>query len=179
MMHRENSFEAVALPFLDSLYRAAFRMVHDERTAERCVEQAYVEACNSFHHLPEVTDHRARLFAILFRSLHNRRKAWLHIKGWLTRSLEEQHELAETAETGDAADQDEMLLALDSIPEIFREVLLLVDVEGFNRSEVQGILGIPAEVVASRLEEGRTRLRTSLNGGGRMNPPLAEDPAVA
>lgn len=178
MMHRENSFEAVALPYLNSLYRTAFRMVHDERAAERCVEQAYVEACNSFNHLPEVTDHRARLFAILFRSLHNRRKAWLHIKGWLTRSLEDQHGLAET-ETGDAADQDEMLQALDSIPGIYLEVLLLVDVEEFDRSEVQCILGIPAEAVASRLEEGRTRLRTNLNGGGRMNPPLAEDPAVA
>jgi RNA polymerase sigma-70 factor, ECF subfamily len=178
MMHRENSFEAVALPFLDSLYRTAFRMVHDERDAERYVEQAYVEASNSFNHLPEVTDHRARLFAILFHSLHNRRKAWLHIKGWLTRSLENQHGLAET-ETGDGADQDEMLQALDSIPEIYREVLLLVDVEEFDRTEVQGILGISAEAVASRLEEGRTRLRTNLNGGGRMNPPLAEDPAVA
>jgi hypothetical protein len=125
-----------------------------------------------------VTDHRARLFAILFHSLHNRRKAWLHIKGWLTRSLEYQHGLAET-EAGDVTDQDEMLQALDSIPEIYREVLLLVDVEEFDRTEVKGILGIPAEAVASRLEEGRTRLRTSLNGGGRMNPPLAEDPAVA
>jgi RNA polymerase sigma-70 factor (ECF subfamily) len=175
MMHREDSFEAVALPFLDSLYRTAFRMVHDERNAERCVEQAYVEARKSFHHLPEVTDHRARLFAILFHSLHDRRTAWLPIKGWQTRSPEEQ----ETAPTGNAAHQDEMLLALDSIPGIFREVLLLVDVEGFNKSEVQGILGIPAEVVASRLVEGRTRLRTILNGGGRLNPPLAEDPAVA
>ena len=72
-----------------------------------------------------------------------------------------------------------MLRALDSIPGIFREVLLLIDVEGFNRSEVQGILRIPAEVVASRLAEGRTRLHSNLNGGGRKDPPLAEDPAVA
>src|SRR5436305_1375013 len=115
MMHRENSFEAVALPFLDSLYRTAFRMVHDQRTAERCVEQAYVETCDSFRHLPEVTDPRAQLFAIPFRSLHKRRKPWLNIKGWVTRSLEE----PQPAETAGVADQDEMLLALDSIPGIF------------------------------------------------------------
>ena len=72
-----------------------------------------------------------------------------------------------------------MLQALDSIPGMFREVLLLADVEGLNRSEVQAILGIPDELVASRLAEGRTRLRTSLNGGGRISPPFAEDPAVA
>src|SRR5437868_6170960 len=139
MMHRENSFEAVALPFLDSLYRTAFRMVHDQRTAERCVEEAYVEACTSFRDLPEATDHRAWLFAILFHSLHKRRKPWLNIKGWLTRSLEEPQKPAEAA----AADRDEILPALDSIPGIFREVLLLVDVEGFNKSEAERILGIP------------------------------------
>src|SRR4029077_8963235 len=124
MMHRENSFEAVALPYLGSLYRTAYRMVHDKSTAERCVEQAYVEACNSFHHLPEVTDHRTWIFGLLFRGLHNRRKAWLHIKGWLTRSQEEPHEFAEADQPGDVADQDLMLRTFDHIPEIYREVLL-------------------------------------------------------
>jgi RNA polymerase sigma-70 factor (ECF subfamily) len=177
--HQENSFEAAALPFLDSLYRTAFRMAHDQGIAERSVEQTYVEARNSFHHLPEVTGHRVWLFAILFRTLHNRRKAWLHIKGWLNRSPETQYELADADASYDAADQDEMLGALDRIPGILREVLLLADVEGFDKTEIQEILGIPGDVVFSRLAEGRTRLHAGLTGGGRMNPPLAENPAVA
>ena len=48
-----------------------------------------------------------------------------------------------------------------------------------HEPEIQQILGIPGDVVASRLAEGRTRLRAGLTGGGRMNPPLAENPAVA
>jgi DNA-directed RNA polymerase specialized sigma24 family protein len=64
--------------------------------------------------------------------------------------------MARRRDAGDAADQDEMLQALDSVPKTFREVLLPIDVEGFNKSEAQAILGIPAEVVASRLAEART-----------------------
>jgi len=173
MMHQDNSFEAAALPFLDSLYRTAFRMAHDHGTAERFIEHTYLEARNSFHDLPEAADHRAWLFAILFRMLRNRRKAWLHIKGWLTRSDKEQAEFAAAAEPGDAADQNEMLQALDRIPGIFREVLLLADVEGFNKSQIQTILEIPADVVGARLAEGRIRLRAGLTGGC-MNPPFAE-----
>ena len=56
---------------------------------------------------------------------------------------------------------------------------LLADVEGFNKTEIQEILGIPGDVVASRLAEGRTRLRAGLTGGGHINLPLAENPAVA
>jgi RNA polymerase sigma-70 factor (ECF subfamily) len=178
MMHPENSFEAVTLPCLDSLYRIAFRMVHDQGIAERCVEQAYVEALHSFHRRPEVTDPRVWLFAILFRLLHNRRKALLHIKGWLNRSRKAPCELTDEAGPGDTADQDEMLRALDNIPGIFREALLLADVEGFNHTEIQETLGIPAKMAAARLAEGRTRLRAALTGSG-MNPPLAENPALA
>ena len=136
MMHSENTCSPVT-PHLESLYRTAYRMVHDQTAAERCIERTYVEA-------GEATD-RLALFTTLFRVLHNRRKPWLALK---------RHR---------PAAHDEVICALDTVPSEYREVVLLADVEGFNRSEIQSILGIPADAAADRLREGRSRLRTELH----------------
>ena len=149
-------FETATLPYLDSLYRTAFRMVYDQAAAERCVERTYLEARASYG-TRDTPDGRVWLYATLFRILHRRRKAWFP--------------------AARPSDHYGMLAMLDNIPAILREVVLLADVEGFNRSEIQAILEIPAETVGTRLMEGRIRLRTGL-ADMAAGAPLAQGPAV-
>ena len=56
----------------------------------------------------------------------------------------------------------EILAALDRIPQEFRGVVLLVDVEEFAYKEVAEILGVPIGTVMSRLSRGRKILREHL-----------------
>ena len=61
----------------------------------------------------------------------------------------------------DITDED-MLAALARVPQNFREVLLLADVQEFSYKEVADTLNIPVGTVMSRLSRGRAILRTQL-----------------
>jgi RNA polymerase sigma-70 factor (ECF subfamily) len=54
--------------------------------------------------------------------------------------------------------------ALARLPVEYREVLVLVGVEGLRYQEIADVLGIPIGTVMSRLSRGRERLRTLLQG---------------
>jgi RNA polymerase sigma-70 factor (ECF subfamily) len=57
---------------------------------------------------------------------------------------------------------EDMLAALDKVPQNYRDVLLLADVQEFSYKEVADTLNIPVGTVMSRLSRGRAVLRTQL-----------------
>jgi RNA polymerase sigma-70 factor (ECF subfamily) len=57
---------------------------------------------------------------------------------------------------------EEMLAALALVPQDFRAVVLLVDVEEFSYKDTAGILNVPVGTVMSRLSRGRKILREKL-----------------
>jgi RNA polymerase sigma-70 factor (ECF subfamily) len=56
----------------------------------------------------------------------------------------------------------EILAALDRVPQDFRAVVLLVDVEEFSYKDASTILSVPIGTVMSRLSRGRKLLREQL-----------------
>ena len=62
---------------------------------------------------------------------------------------------------------EEMLAALSEVPQDFRAVVLLMDVEEFSYKEAAGILNVPIGTVMSRLSRGRKLLRDRLAGVAR------------
>lgn len=57
---------------------------------------------------------------------------------------------------------DEVTLAIDALPEDFRTVILLCDIEGFTYEEIAKILDIPIGTVRSRLFRARNMLKDML-----------------
>jgi RNA polymerase sigma-70 factor (ECF subfamily) len=57
---------------------------------------------------------------------------------------------------------DEVLRAIDALPEAFRETLVLSDVEGMSYQEIGRILEIPVGTVKSRLFRARQMLQGKL-----------------
>ena len=57
---------------------------------------------------------------------------------------------------------EELLKALDTIPEMFRVIVLLADVQEFSYKEIATMLEIPVGTVMSRLSRGRKHLREQL-----------------
>jgi RNA polymerase sigma-70 factor, ECF subfamily len=57
---------------------------------------------------------------------------------------------------------DDVTRALERIPEDFRTVVLLCDVEGFTYEEIANMLDVPIGTIRSRLHRGRNLLRAEL-----------------
>ena len=58
--------------------------------------------------------------------------------------------------------EETILKAIDKLPEDFRTVVVLADVEGFSYKEMATILDIPMGTVTSRLYRGRQQLQRTL-----------------
>ena len=56
----------------------------------------------------------------------------------------------------------EVVEAVELLPELHREVVLLVDVEGFSYKDAAEVLGVPIGTVMSRLHRARRQLQKSL-----------------
>ena len=62
---------------------------------------------------------------------------------------------------GDLFD-DDIASAMDALPDVYRDAVLLADVEELSRKEIAHIIGCPIGTVMSRLHRGRRLLRKSL-----------------
>jgi RNA polymerase sigma-70 factor, ECF subfamily len=155
-------FETVALPHLNDLYRAARHTLGNQTAAEDVVQETYLQAWKSFHRFAAGTNCRAWLFKILFHVIQHYRR-----KNWRLQTLGEQEDfLLETltyeAPLPQQLNDEDVLRALQRLPENFRAVILLADVEEFAYKEIARILNIPIGTVMSRLYRGRKLLRNEL-----------------
>ena len=57
---------------------------------------------------------------------------------------------------------DQLLAAIDGLPEVYRTVVILVNVEGFTYDETAEVLAIAPGTVRSRMKRGRTLLQKTL-----------------
>ena len=57
---------------------------------------------------------------------------------------------------------EDIMAAIRSLPEAFRMVVLLINLEGFSYDEAAEILGVPPGTVRSRMKRGRTLLQMAL-----------------
>lgn len=159
---RRPEFEAVALPHLDDLYRTASGMVSSRTQAEDLVQETYLEAWKSFHRFEPGTNCRAWLFKILIHRVHHYRRKWYQVFSKNQSDDLLVDNLRYEAPVPDELKDEEILLALSRIPEMFRVIVLLADVQEFAYKEIASMLEIPVGTVMSRLSRGRRHLREEL-----------------
>jgi RNA polymerase sigma-70 factor (ECF subfamily) len=158
-------FEMIAMPHMNDLFRTARRTLRSQTEAEDVVQETYLQAWKSFHRFEPGTNFRAWIFRIMFHVIHHHRR-----KASRLVTLREEEEFLfeqlvyEPPVPQELRDED-VLAALDRVPENFRSVILLADVQEFSYREIQGILGIPIGTVMSRLSRGRQLLRAQLSNG--------------
>lgn len=162
-----DEFEAVAMPYLDELYRTARRMLGDPARADDVVQDAYLRAWRSFHTFEPGTNCRAWLYRILTNAVYDYRSRWLK-----RLPADDSEELLErqpaSPPTPDRLSDEDILNALDGLPEPFRDAVVLADVEGFSYKEIAEMLGLKVGTVMSRLSRGRGRLRAELRETARQ-----------
>ncbi|HKX83385.1 MAG TPA: sigma-70 family RNA polymerase sigma factor [Pyrinomonadaceae bacterium] len=155
-------FEAEALPCLSDLHRLAVWLTRNRDEAEDLVQETMAEALRSFHRYERGTNCRAWLATIMY---HRNSKRLARI-GRMRIVAETEEKMAETLPFEPPLPQnltdEEIITALRRLPEIFRQVVVLSDVEEFSYKEIASILGIPMGTVMSRLSRGRKVLRFEL-----------------
>lgn len=156
------SFESVALPQLDDLFRGACSMLNSRVEAEDAVQETYLRAWKSFERFTPGTNCRAWLFRILFNVISHNRRKWLH-----RFRLQEPETFNQTPcepPIPDRLTDEEVLEAFRKLPREYAEVVMLADVQEFTCKEIQAALAIPIGTVMSRLSRGRKLLRSHLSG---------------
>jgi len=161
---RTDEFEAAAMPHMRDIYRTAARLLGDEPGADDVVQDVFLQAWKSFDQFEPGTNCRAWLYKILFHTLNHYRRKWLNI-----RMVKESDQILDlTPAAGPPIPEhitdEDMLAALCEVPQDFRAVVLLTDVEEFSYKEAAGILNVPIGTVMSRLSRGRKMLREKLAG---------------
>ena len=158
-MDREKEFVAEALPLFKALYATARRLTGNAHDAEDLVQETYLRGYRSFHTFARGTNLRAWLYTIL----HNVRADGYRKAG---RSLKTDELIGEGPAVAPLQVQRgaelDLERALQRVPEVFREAVILRDVEELSYEEIARVLGIPGGTVMSRVHRGRALLRLAL-----------------
>lgn len=170
-------FEAAVLPLRDELRRVALRLTQSIESAEDLVQETLLHAFQGFAHFRRGTNLRAWLMRILFNLFishyrHQRRSiSTVSLEGLLEEleAAEDETKLLVDENTVSPEDvllaqvlDEEVERALLQLPEAFREVVILCDLEGLSYAETAQQLGVPIGTVRSRLFRGREILRRLL-----------------
>lgn len=157
-------FETEAMRHLNDLFRTAKRLTRSETDAEDLVQETFMQAWKSFEHYEIGTNCRAWLYKILFNKFdHHRRKKYTQAKYFQEADDLTFLSAAFTPPIPENLTDREVINALNRLPEHYRSVVLLADVQEFDYKEVAAILEIPIGTVMSRLNRGRAQLKKSLS----------------
>jgi len=165
-MAERESFEELALPLLDSLYRYARWLTKNVAEAEDLVQEAYLKGFRGYESFIAGSNIRAWMFRILRNTFLTSRTGLRAIPPVpLDENIVESVVDPATPETNyvHRANADALRRAIDDLPVEFREVLLMCDVEGMRYKEIAEALSIPIGTVTSRLLRARARLRKALS----------------
>jgi len=157
-------FEQVFLPHLDAAYNLARWLLRNDQDAEDAVQEAYLRAHKAFARF-RGGDGKAWLMTIV------RNVCYTMIKKLRSHETpepfdEECHQPTGESETQETfrqkANAESLHCALEKLPDEFREVIVLHDLEGLAYKEIATVVGIPIGTVMSRLARARGRLRVEI-----------------
>ena len=170
------AFDLLIDRYSSDIYALLFRLTEDREEAGDLMQETFLSALRSIGNFRGESELKTWLFRIAINHSRNRHRWWKRRKRNRTVSLdaslgESDLRLIETLESGGANPEAAALRrerelslrqALAEIPEVFREAVILCDIEGHSYQEISDMLGISIGTVKSRIARGREELRTRL-----------------
>ncbi len=169
-IHKE--FEREAIPHSDILYNYALRMTGNADDARDLLQETFLKAFRFWDKYEKGTNVRAWLFRIMKNTYINvYRKAvkepdtvdYNDIQNFYNVIRENSTDANDLQEKlfGHLLD-DDVTKALEALPEEFRTVVILCDIEGLTYEEIAEFVECPVGTVRSRLHRGRKLLYAQL-----------------
>jgi RNA polymerase sigma-70 factor (ECF subfamily) len=166
-------FEKEALPHMDALYNFALRMAGDSDDANDLVQDTYLKAFRFFDKFEKGTNCKAWLFRIMKNTYINTyRKKTKEPDKVDYEEVENFYENVKPSSTDSAHLEkeiydnlldDEISTAIASLPDDFKTVIILSDIEGFTYDEIADFIDCPVGTVRSRLHRARKMLFAKLH----------------
>lgn len=171
---KRREFEKAALEHLDTLYGVALRLTRNQQNAEDLVQDTYVRALRFYDRFEWGTNIKAWLLRIMTNTFIN-----------CYRRRQKERQLAELPESADIQElllssqafdhvrdpetqvmsrllRDDLINAVEELPEEFRIPVVLADAYGFSYREIADIQDCPIGTVMSRLHRARRALQKRL-----------------
>jgi RNA polymerase sigma-70 factor (ECF subfamily) len=176
-----DAFNRLVLAYQDLVYGQAYRMMGEAHSAEDAVQEAFISAYRSLRSF-RGGSFKSWLLRIVTNACYDELR-WrkrrpttplepvdeddetIESPHWLADPGESPEEAAERAELSSALQR-----CLDELPDDFRIVVILVDIDGFDYSDASNVIQKPLGTVKSRLARARVRLRDCLQGYWELLP---------
>jgi len=170
------AFDLLITRYSADIYALLFRLTQDPEEAGDLTQDTFLRAFRSIGKFRGDSELKTWLFRIAINESRNRFRWWKRQRREKTISLDEplsesNRSIGDTL-AGNSPNPEEVLLddeyrralysALGSLPDIFREALVLCDIEGQSYQEIAVILEINIGTVKSRIARGREELRKQL-----------------
>ena len=171
------AFDTLITRYSSDIFSLLRRMTDDAEEAADLTQETFLSALKSIKSFRGEAELKTWLFRIALNHSRNRFRWWKRRKRSETVSLEKPlgdgdatvaDTIADKGESPEAAairgeQRRQLIKALNALPEIFRETVVLCDIEGFGYEEIAQALGINVGTVKSRLARGREQLRKRLS----------------
>jgi RNA polymerase sigma-70 factor (ECF subfamily) len=174
------AFEALLEPCWDALWRCAYRTAGNTEEAGDLLSETVVEGFRSFRQYRAETTFVRWMYRIMFTTwIDTKRRAQRRAaqsldaliesgsqtEGWLLDA-----EADPAVALIESALSEPVQRALNALPEEFRKVVVLADMEQMDYADVSSTLNIPIGTVRSRLHRARALLRRALAEYVRAEP---------
>jgi RNA polymerase sigma-70 factor (ECF subfamily) len=176
-----DSFNTLVLTYQHQVYNLAYRIMGDAAPASDATQEAFISA---WRHIGGFRggSFKAWLLRIVTNACYDelrRRKRRptvplepvdsnedeLESPGWLADPGESPEESAVRSELDKAIRR-----CLEALPDEFRAMVVLVDLQGFDYYEAAEVVGSPVGTVKSRLSRARVRMKDCLKGFWELLP---------
>ena len=169
--NRAARFDRCIVPHLDAAYNLARWMLAGSHDADDVVQDAFLRAFRAFDGF-RGGDGKPWLLAIVRNVCYSFLRA-RKVEGEALEFDEKMHSPVDVATANpewrllEEVDKDALQRAINDLPPLFREAIVLRDLEELSYKEIAEISGVPIGTVKSRLSRARVRLQNQLAGPGR------------
>jgi RNA polymerase sigma-70 factor (ECF subfamily) len=173
------AFETLVSERSGEIYGLLYRLTENVEEARDLTQETFLRAFQSIDHFRGESDLRTWIYRIAINQARNRWRWWRRRRRDATVSIDAPEAagrlgLVATLKSTTAKDPEQDTLAnereralkkaLGTLKRVYREAVILRDIEGFAFEEIATALDISVGTVKSRLARGRQELRRKLEG---------------
>ena len=173
------AFEQLVNERSNEIYGLLYRLTENSEEARDLTQETFLRAFQSIGHFRGDADLKTWIYRIAINQARNRWRWWRRRRRDSTVSIDStdvdgRPTLVTALRANSSSDPEQATLAreresalrtaLSSVRRVYREAVVLRDIEGFSYEEIAATLEISVGTVKSRLARGRQELRRKLEG---------------